>query len=67
MVSAFSPAPISLWYCSAIRLDQQSGAILAQGLVLENQWSDFENMKAQFVAVSGIRKVAYVLSSNLRH
>uniref|UniRef100_A0A673WZY4 Anaphase-promoting complex subunit 4 n=1 Tax=Salmo trutta TaxID=8032 RepID=A0A673WZY4_SALTR len=45
----------------------QSGAIPVKGLVLENQWRDLENMKAQFVAVNGIRKVACVLSSNLRH
>ncbi|XP_010870461.1 anaphase-promoting complex subunit 4 [Esox lucius] len=52
---------------SSLRLDQQSGSIPSQGLVLENQWRDLENMKAQFVAVNGIRKVACVLSSNLRH
>uniref|UniRef100_A0A8C8LR00 Anaphase-promoting complex subunit 4 n=1 Tax=Oncorhynchus tshawytscha TaxID=74940 RepID=A0A8C8LR00_ONCTS len=51
----------------SLRLDQQSGAIPVKGLVLENQWRDLENMKAQFVAVNGIRKVACVLSSNLRH
>uniref|UniRef100_A0A8C8HGX0 Anaphase promoting complex subunit 4 n=1 Tax=Oncorhynchus tshawytscha TaxID=74940 RepID=A0A8C8HGX0_ONCTS len=45
-------------------LDQQSGAIPAHGVVLENQWRD---MKAQFGAVNWIRKVACVLSSNLRH
>ncbi|XP_056134008.1 anaphase-promoting complex subunit 4 isoform X2 [Lampris incognitus] len=50
-----------------LRLDQQSGAIPCQSLVLENQWRDLENMKAQFVAVNGIRKVACVLSANLRH
>ncbi|KAJ8397492.1 hypothetical protein AAFF_G00437680 [Aldrovandia affinis] len=50
-----------------LRLDQQSGAIPAQGLVLENQWRLLENMKAQHVSVNGIRKVACVLSSNLRH
>ncbi|XP_030628462.1 anaphase-promoting complex subunit 4 [Chanos chanos] len=50
-----------------LRLDQQSGAIPAQGLVWGNQWRDLENMKAQFVAVNGIRKVSCVLSSNLRH
>ncbi|KAG5849719.1 hypothetical protein ANANG_G00074710 [Anguilla anguilla] len=50
-----------------LRLDQQSGAIPAQSLVLENQWRMLENMKAQHVAVNGIRKVACVLSSNLRH
>uniref|UniRef100_A0A8C7LTR2 Anaphase-promoting complex subunit 4 n=1 Tax=Oncorhynchus mykiss TaxID=8022 RepID=A0A8C7LTR2_ONCMY len=51
----------------SLRLDQQSGAIPVKGLVLENQWRDLENMKAQYVAVNGIRKVACVLSSNLRH
>ncbi|CAB1324144.1 unnamed protein product [Coregonus sp. 'balchen'] len=51
----------------SLRLDQQSGTIPVKGLVLENQWRDLENMKAQFVAVNGIRKVACVLSSNLRH
>lgn len=51
----------------ALRLDQQSGAIPAQGLVLENQWRDLENMRAQYMAVNGIRKVACVLSANLRH
>uniref|UniRef100_A0A7N6BS10 Anaphase-promoting complex subunit 4 n=1 Tax=Anabas testudineus TaxID=64144 RepID=A0A7N6BS10_ANATE len=50
-----------------VRLDQQSGAIPCQGLVLGNQWRELENMKAQFVAVNGIRKVACVLSDNLRH
>ncbi|XP_026199778.1 anaphase-promoting complex subunit 4 isoform X2 [Anabas testudineus] len=50
-----------------LRLDQQSGAIPCQGLVLGNQWRELENMKAQFVAVNGIRKVACVLSDNLRH
>uniref|UniRef100_A0A672YEW7 Anaphase-promoting complex subunit 4 n=1 Tax=Sphaeramia orbicularis TaxID=375764 RepID=A0A672YEW7_9TELE len=48
-------------------LDQQSDAIPSQGLVLGNQWRELENMKAQFIAVNGIRKVACVLSSNLRH
>uniref|UniRef100_A0A667Y187 Anaphase-promoting complex subunit 4 n=1 Tax=Myripristis murdjan TaxID=586833 RepID=A0A667Y187_9TELE len=50
-----------------VRLDQQSDAIPCQGLVLGNQLRDLENMKAQFVAVNGIRKVACVLSANLRH
>uniref|UniRef100_A0A671WKW9 Anaphase-promoting complex subunit 4 n=1 Tax=Sparus aurata TaxID=8175 RepID=A0A671WKW9_SPAAU len=48
-------------------LDQQSGAIPCQELVLGNQWRELESMKAQFVAVNGIRKVACVLSANLRH
>uniref|UniRef100_A0A3P8Q7C3 Anaphase-promoting complex subunit 4 n=1 Tax=Astatotilapia calliptera TaxID=8154 RepID=A0A3P8Q7C3_ASTCA len=50
-----------------LRLDQQSSSIPSQGLVLGNQWRELENMKAQFVAVNGIRKVACVLSTNLRH
>ncbi|KAK7919315.1 hypothetical protein WMY93_010599 [Mugilogobius chulae] len=49
------------------RLDQQTSAIPCQGIVLGNQWRELENMKAQFVAVNGIRKVACVLSANLRH
>uniref|UniRef100_A0A8C6TY00 Anaphase-promoting complex subunit 4 n=1 Tax=Neogobius melanostomus TaxID=47308 RepID=A0A8C6TY00_9GOBI len=49
------------------RLDQQTGAIPCQGIVLGNQWRELENMKAQFVAVNGIRKVSCVLSANLRH
>ncbi|XP_066576052.1 anaphase-promoting complex subunit 4 [Amia ocellicauda] len=50
-----------------LRLDQQSADIPVQSLVLENQWRTMENMKAQYVAVNGIRKVSCVLSSNLRH
>lgn len=50
-----------------VMLEQQSGAIPCQELVLGNQWRELENMKAQFVAVNGIRKVACVLSANLRH
>uniref|UniRef100_A0A3P9Q187 Anaphase-promoting complex subunit 4 n=1 Tax=Poecilia reticulata TaxID=8081 RepID=A0A3P9Q187_POERE len=50
-----------------VRLDQQGSTIPCQGLVLGNQWRELENMKAQFVAVNGIRKVACVLSANLRH
>uniref|UniRef100_A0A3Q1FLU1 Anaphase-promoting complex subunit 4 n=1 Tax=Acanthochromis polyacanthus TaxID=80966 RepID=A0A3Q1FLU1_9TELE len=49
------------------QLDQQTSAIPCQDLVLGNQWRELENMKAQFVAVNGIRKVACVLSANLRH
>lgn len=44
-----------------IRLEQQSGAIPCQELVLGNQWRELENMKAQFAAVNGIRKVACVV------
>uniref|UniRef100_A0A3B5AFH1 Anaphase-promoting complex subunit 4 n=1 Tax=Stegastes partitus TaxID=144197 RepID=A0A3B5AFH1_9TELE len=50
-----------------VRLDQQTSAIPCHDLVLGNQWRELENMKAQFVAVNGIRKVACVLSANLRH
>uniref|UniRef100_A0A3Q3B170 Anaphase-promoting complex subunit 4 n=1 Tax=Kryptolebias marmoratus TaxID=37003 RepID=A0A3Q3B170_KRYMA len=50
-----------------VRLDQQCSAIPCQGMMLGNQWRELENMKAQFVAVNGIRKVACVLSANLRH
>nr|XP_015200969.1 PREDICTED: anaphase-promoting complex subunit 4 isoform X2 [Lepisosteus oculatus] len=50
-----------------LRLDQQSGGIPAHNLVLENQRRTLENMKAQYVAVNGIRKVACVLSRSLQH
>lgn len=46
---------------NTVRLEQQSGAIPCQELVLGNQWRELENMKAQFVAVNGIRKVACVV------
>ncbi|CAL1593018.1 unnamed protein product [Knipowitschia caucasica] len=49
------------------KLDQQTNEIPCQGVVLGNQWRELENIKAQFVAVNGIRKVACVLSANLRH
>lgn len=49
------------------RLDQQTSAIPCQGIVLGNQWRELDNMKAQFVAVNGIRKVSCVVSANLRH
>uniref|UniRef100_A0A672I372 Anaphase-promoting complex subunit 4 n=1 Tax=Salarias fasciatus TaxID=181472 RepID=A0A672I372_SALFA len=52
---------------SNLRLDQQSEAIPSQSLVLGNQWRDLENIKAQYVAVNGNRKVACVVSANLRH
>ncbi|XP_057698203.1 anaphase-promoting complex subunit 4 [Corythoichthys intestinalis] len=50
-----------------IRLEEQNASIPCQTLVLENQWRDLEGMKAQYVAVNGIREVACVLSENLRH
>ncbi|KAG2465409.1 APC4 protein, partial [Polypterus senegalus] len=49
------------------RLDQQSGHIPVQNVVLENQWRALDNMKAHYVAVNGIRRISCVLSSNLRH
>uniref|UniRef100_A0A3Q3JI39 Anaphase-promoting complex subunit 4 n=1 Tax=Monopterus albus TaxID=43700 RepID=A0A3Q3JI39_MONAL len=58
---------LSAYVTCTVRLDQQTSAIPCQGLVLGNQWRELENMKAQFVAVNGVRKVACVLSTNLRH
>uniref|UniRef100_A0A8D0L9C3 Anaphase-promoting complex subunit 4 n=1 Tax=Sphenodon punctatus TaxID=8508 RepID=A0A8D0L9C3_SPHPU len=52
---------------SCQRLDEQCDAIPTRTVVLESQWRVLENMKAQYVAVNGIRKVSCVLSSNLRH
>uniref|UniRef100_A0A8B9VLC9 Anaphase-promoting complex subunit 4 n=1 Tax=Anas zonorhyncha TaxID=75864 RepID=A0A8B9VLC9_9AVES len=52
---------------STKRLEEQSGEIPTRTVFLENQWRVLENMKAQYVAVNGIRKVSCVLSSNLRH
>ncbi|XP_036619842.1 anaphase-promoting complex subunit 4 isoform X1 [Trichosurus vulpecula] len=49
------------------RLDEQSDIIPTHTVFLENQWRILENMKAQYVAVNGFRKVSCVLSSNLRH
>uniref|UniRef100_A0A8C9T3J6 Anaphase-promoting complex subunit 4 n=1 Tax=Scleropages formosus TaxID=113540 RepID=A0A8C9T3J6_SCLFO len=49
------------------RLEQQASSVPAQVVLLENQWRLLENMKAQYVAVNGVRRVACVLSSNLRH
>ncbi|CAI5783724.1 anaphase-promoting complex subunit 4 isoform X1 [Podarcis lilfordi] len=52
---------------SAQRLDMQCEDIPTQSVTIEGQWRVLENMKAQYVAVNGIRKVSCVLSSNLRH
>ncbi|XP_033016277.1 anaphase-promoting complex subunit 4 isoform X2 [Lacerta agilis] len=52
---------------SAQRLDMQCEDIPTQPVTIEGQWRVLENMKAQYVAVNGIRKVSCVLSSNLRH
>ncbi|KAF7203408.1 transcript variant X1 [Nothobranchius furzeri] len=51
----------------SMRLDQQCSTIPCQTLVLGNQWREMENMKAEFVAVNGIRKPPPVLSANFRH
>ncbi|XP_028818286.1 anaphase-promoting complex subunit 4 isoform X2 [Denticeps clupeoides] len=51
----------------SLRLDQQSSLVPSLSLICENQWRCLDNMKAQLVAVNGLRKVACVLSSNLRH
>ncbi|XP_076873662.1 anaphase-promoting complex subunit 4 [Brachyhypopomus gauderio] len=51
----------------ALRLDQQADGIPVQALTWGNQSRNLENMKARFVAVNGVRKVACVMSSNLRH
>ncbi|OXB82913.1 UNVERIFIED_CONTAM: hypothetical protein H355_003355 [Colinus virginianus] len=52
---------------STKRLDEQSDEIATRTVFLDSQWRVLENMKAQYVAVNGIRKVSCVLSSNLRH
>lgn len=51
----------------AFRLDEQSSGIPVRSLSMGNMSRELENIKAQFVAVNGIRKVSCVLSSNLRH
>uniref|UniRef100_A0A672MN63 Anaphase-promoting complex subunit 4 n=1 Tax=Sinocyclocheilus grahami TaxID=75366 RepID=A0A672MN63_SINGR len=45
----------------------QTEGIPVQGLTWRNQSREMDNIKAQFVAVNGIRKVACMLSANLRH
>uniref|UniRef100_A0A672QLI2 Anaphase-promoting complex subunit 4 n=1 Tax=Sinocyclocheilus grahami TaxID=75366 RepID=A0A672QLI2_SINGR len=50
-----------------LRLEQQTEGIPVQCLAWGNQSREMDNLKAQFVAVNGIRKVACVLSANLRH
>uniref|UniRef100_A0A673H622 Anaphase-promoting complex subunit 4 n=1 Tax=Sinocyclocheilus rhinocerous TaxID=307959 RepID=A0A673H622_9TELE len=50
-----------------LRLEQQTEGIPVQGLTWRNQSREMDNIKAQFVAVNGIRKVACMLSANLRH
>uniref|UniRef100_A0A4W3IVA7 Anaphase-promoting complex subunit 4 n=1 Tax=Callorhinchus milii TaxID=7868 RepID=A0A4W3IVA7_CALMI len=49
------------------RLGEQVNQIPVQTVTLENQCRTLENMKAQYIAANGIRKVSCVLSSNLRH
>uniref|UniRef100_A0A4W3I3U3 Anaphase-promoting complex subunit 4 n=1 Tax=Callorhinchus milii TaxID=7868 RepID=A0A4W3I3U3_CALMI len=54
--------------CNVIsRLGEQVNQIPVQTVTLENQCRTLENMKAQYIAANGIRKVSCVLSSNLRH
>uniref|UniRef100_A0A671NPW3 Anaphase-promoting complex subunit 4 n=1 Tax=Sinocyclocheilus anshuiensis TaxID=1608454 RepID=A0A671NPW3_9TELE len=50
-----------------LTLEQQTEGIPVQCLAWGNQSREMDNLKAQFVAVNGIRKVACVLSANLRH
>uniref|UniRef100_A0A672ML31 Anaphase-promoting complex subunit 4 n=1 Tax=Sinocyclocheilus grahami TaxID=75366 RepID=A0A672ML31_SINGR len=50
-----------------LTLEQQTEGIPVQGLTWRNQSREMDNIKAQFVAVNGIRKVACMLSANLRH
>ncbi|XP_072109034.1 anaphase-promoting complex subunit 4 isoform X1 [Mobula birostris] len=52
---------------SGKRLDEQTDSIPVRTVTVENQSRTLENMKAQHIAVNGIRKVSCVLSSNLRH
>ncbi|KAG8569443.1 hypothetical protein GDO81_014414 [Engystomops pustulosus] len=49
------------------RLEEQCGDIPSITVYLESQWRVLENIKAHYVSVNGVRKVASVLSSNLRH
>ncbi|XP_069804077.1 anaphase-promoting complex subunit 4 [Dendropsophus ebraccatus] len=49
------------------RLEEQYADIPSRTVSLESQWRVLENIKAHYVSVNGIRKVASVLSSNLRH
>uniref|UniRef100_A0A8C5P886 Anaphase-promoting complex subunit 4 n=1 Tax=Leptobrachium leishanense TaxID=445787 RepID=A0A8C5P886_9ANUR len=49
------------------RLEEQTADIPMRTVYLEGQWRMLENMKAQYVSVNGLRKIACVLSSNLRH
>lgn len=51
----------------SLRLEQQTEGIPVQGIAWGNQSREMDNISAQFVAVNGIRKVACVLSANLRH
>ncbi|XP_077463383.1 anaphase-promoting complex subunit 4 [Stigmatopora argus] len=66
LTSAFD-CEIEFNWTPDMRLEEQSASIPSQTLVLENQWRELEGMKAQYVAVNGIREVACVLSENLRH
>ncbi|XP_053560056.1 anaphase-promoting complex subunit 4 isoform X2 [Bombina bombina] len=69
--------PLSLAFCdeqenqfswdASKSLEEQCRDIPTRTVYLESQWRVLENMKAHYVSVNGIRKVACVLSSNLRH
>ncbi|TRY84207.1 hypothetical protein DNTS_025745, partial [Danionella cerebrum] len=48
-------------------LEQQTEGIPTHALSWGNQSREMDNIKAQFVAVNGFRKLACVLSDNLRH
>ncbi|XP_031752513.1 anaphase-promoting complex subunit 4-like, partial [Xenopus tropicalis] len=49
------------------RLEEQYQDIPTRTVFVESQGRLLENMKAHYVSLTGIRKVACVLSSNLRH
>ncbi|XP_054855573.1 anaphase-promoting complex subunit 4 [Eublepharis macularius] len=61
------PQEIAFTWNSDQRLDEQADNVPTHTVSIQSQWRVLENMKAQFVAVNGIRKVSCVLSSNLRH
>lgn len=57
---------LALFWCVVFdvlrfRLEQQTEGIPVQGLAWGNQSREMDNIKAQFVAVNGIRKVACVV------
>uniref|UniRef100_H9GKA5 Anaphase-promoting complex subunit 4 n=1 Tax=Anolis carolinensis TaxID=28377 RepID=H9GKA5_ANOCA len=54
---------------SGQRLDMQCDGIPTRTVTIEGQWRMLENMKAQYVAVNGVRKVSCVVRINvyIRH